>query len=146
MSSPGNINLILTTKTKSKKKKKLTAKQVKKVNVDHKKFGVLQSPGTSKSPKTASAEAAVLSVSTPPTKLPSNFNELLTKRKKTNRSLTRILLWVFDPSLMLQKTCSLPSKNKFWIISPSTMLLVKTNHGYLDLRQLILYGFIIVYK
>ena len=66
-------------KPKSKKKKKITARQVQRVNADRKQFGVLPSYAIS-GPPAASSEALLSSPS--PTILPSNFNQLLPKRKK----------------------------------------------------------------
>ena len=68
-------------KSKTKKKKKFTARQLKRVNADRKKFGVLRSSESSR-PPAASSEALLSSPS--PTVLPSNFNQLLPKRKKFN--------------------------------------------------------------
>ena len=68
-------------KSKTKKKKKVTARQLKRVNADRKKFGVLRSSESSR-PPAASSEALLSSPS--PTVLPSNFNQLLPKRKKFN--------------------------------------------------------------
>ena len=68
-------------KLKTKKKKKFTARQLQRVNADRKKFGVLRSSESSRPPATSS-EALLSSPS--PTVLPSNFNQLLPKRKKFN--------------------------------------------------------------
>ena len=67
-------------KSKSKKKNKYSARQLQRVNADRKKFGVLRSSEIS-GPPAASSEKVLLS-SPSPTVLPSNFNQLLPKRKK----------------------------------------------------------------
>ena len=128
------------TKSISKKKTKRNIADVKQVNATRKKLGILGSADDSRPSQTASVDKEPpQSMPHPPPQLPSNFNQLLPKRKKfesINKSNIIIGIWTLPD----KRKDMLPSIQKQVLHNFETrdMLFNKSKLDYCDLLWLLL--------